>query len=132
MSEGIVVAIESVRGFGLLSAKQLTAYSDRSPEAGPLEARKGLLGNLLRLIACSGHLQARNTAGELVWAVCDGDGECWNLVPSAGSFLIEYSFYTLRRDRLWQRCWFAFPERYLRTASSSDRGDLRPAYHELH
>lgn len=48
---------------------------DRSLDAGPLESRKGLLGDLLRLMACSHHLQARDTAGELLWAICNGDGE---------------------------------------------------------
>lgn len=47
---------------------------DRSPEAGPLESRKGLLGNILRLMTCAGHTQTRNAAGELMWAVCNGDG----------------------------------------------------------
>ncbi|KJE00544.1 hypothetical protein I311_05884 [Cryptococcus gattii NT-10] len=46
---------------------------DRSPEAGPLEWRKGLLGNILRLMTCAGHTQTRNAAGELMWAVCNGD-----------------------------------------------------------
>lgn len=47
---------------------------DRSPEAGPLEDRKGLLGTLLRFMACMNHPQSKSTAGELLWAVCDQDG----------------------------------------------------------
>ncbi|WVQ96285.1 hypothetical protein IAU59_003389 [Kwoniella sp. CBS 9459] len=46
---------------------------DRSPEAGALESRKGTLGDLLRLMGCAGHTQSRNTAGELMWAICKGD-----------------------------------------------------------
>lgn len=37
-------------------------------------SRKGLLGNILRLMTCAGHTQTRNAAGELMWAVCNGDG----------------------------------------------------------
>ncbi|WVF68758.1 hypothetical protein IAT40_003530 [Kwoniella sp. CBS 6097] len=46
---------------------------DRSAEAGALESRKGTLGNILRLMGCAGHTQSRNTAGELMWAICKGD-----------------------------------------------------------
>ncbi|OXM75967.1 hypothetical protein C364_06519 [Cryptococcus neoformans Bt63] len=51
----------------------LPSSLDRSPEAGPLVSRKGLLGNILRLMTCAGHTQTRNAAGELMWAVCNGD-----------------------------------------------------------
>lgn len=49
---------------------------DRSPEAGPLEARPGLLGTLLRLMNTTHSIHSRDTAGEFLWAVCSGDGEC--------------------------------------------------------
>ena len=49
--------------------------SDRSSEAGPLENRKSLLGRLLRFMACHNHPQSKDTAGELLWAVCGRDGE---------------------------------------------------------
>ncbi|WVQ84382.1 hypothetical protein IAT38_006534 [Cryptococcus sp. DSM 104549] len=51
----------------------LPSTLDRSPEAGPLEMRKGVLGNILRLMGCAGHTQTRNAAGEFMWAVCKGD-----------------------------------------------------------
>ncbi|WWC62884.1 uncharacterized protein I303_105482 [Kwoniella dejecticola CBS 10117] len=51
----------------------LPANLDRSPEAGPLEARKGTLGNILRLMGCAGHPQSKTTAGELMWAICKND-----------------------------------------------------------
>ena len=50
--------------------------SDRSPEAGALEKRKGLLGTLLRFMTCTNHPQTRATAGELLWSIHDGDGKC--------------------------------------------------------
>ncbi|WVQ73410.1 hypothetical protein IAR50_002982 [Cryptococcus sp. DSM 104548] len=46
---------------------------DRTPEAGPIEQRKGLLGNILRLMSCGGHTVTRISAGEFMWAVCNGD-----------------------------------------------------------
>ena len=48
---------------------------DRSPQAGPLESRPGLLGTLLRFMNSHVHMHCRDTAGELIWAVCGGDGE---------------------------------------------------------
>ncbi|OCF35034.1 hypothetical protein I316_03074 [Kwoniella heveanensis BCC8398] len=51
----------------------LPSSIDRSPAAGALESRKGTLGNILRLMGCAGHTQSRNTAGELMWAICKGD-----------------------------------------------------------
>ncbi|WWC88355.1 uncharacterized protein L201_003265 [Kwoniella dendrophila CBS 6074] len=51
----------------------LPANLDRSPEAGPLESRKGALGDILRLMGCAGHTQSKNTAGELMWAICNND-----------------------------------------------------------
>ncbi|WWD18750.1 hypothetical protein CI109_103204 [Kwoniella shandongensis] len=51
----------------------LPSTLDRSSGAGPLEARKGTLGNILRLMGCAGHPQTKNTAGELMWAICKGD-----------------------------------------------------------
>jgi hypothetical protein len=49
---------------------------DRSAEAGPLEKRRGLLGQLLRLMQTGRHFASRDSAGELIWAICGGDGEC--------------------------------------------------------
>ncbi|TYJ58337.1 hypothetical protein B9479_000883 [Cryptococcus floricola] len=46
---------------------------DRTPEAGPIEKRKGLLGNILRLMGCGGHTLSKVSAGEFMWAVCNGD-----------------------------------------------------------
>ncbi|KAL1405850.1 hypothetical protein Q8F55_007528 [Vanrija albida] len=46
---------------------------DRSPEAGPLEGRPGLLGTLLRLMNTTHSIHSRDTAGEFLWAVCSGD-----------------------------------------------------------
>ncbi|WWC96479.1 hypothetical protein V866_003347 [Kwoniella sp. B9012] len=57
----------------ILKDTLLPSTLDRSPEAGPLENRKGTLGNLLRLMGCAGHTQCKNTAGELMWAICKGD-----------------------------------------------------------
>ncbi|OCF75348.1 hypothetical protein I204_04203 [Kwoniella mangroviensis CBS 8886] len=51
----------------------LPSTIDRSPEGGPLESRKGTLGNILRLMGCAGHTQCKNTAGEMMWAICKGD-----------------------------------------------------------
>nr|WVH01956.1 guanine nucleotide exchange factor [Naematelia aurantialba] len=44
---------------------------DRTNEAGPLESRRGVLGDLLRLMQCANHPSSRDTAGELLWAICD-------------------------------------------------------------
>jgi hypothetical protein len=52
---------------------------DRSPERGPLETRPGLLGTLLRFMNSHVYTHCRDTAGELIWAVCDGDGK-WDLI----------------------------------------------------
>ncbi|ORX37095.1 guanine nucleotide exchange factor [Kockovaella imperatae] len=46
---------------------------DRSAQAGPLEKRPGLLGAILRCMQSSSHHQTRDTAGELMWAICQGD-----------------------------------------------------------
>ncbi|KAL0240580.1 hypothetical protein I308_106377 [Cryptococcus tetragattii IND107] len=66
-----ILSLESVRLW--IKETLLPVSLDRSPEAGPLESRKGLLGNILRLMTCAGHTQTRNAAGELMWAVCNGD-----------------------------------------------------------
>ncbi|CAK9783974.1 unnamed protein product [Cutaneotrichosporon oleaginosum] len=42
---------------------------DRSPAAGPLESRPGLLGTLLRLLDSTAHVQTRDTAGEFLFAL---------------------------------------------------------------
>nr|XP_019013018.1 uncharacterized protein I206_02515 [Kwoniella pini CBS 10737]OCF51799.1 hypothetical protein I206_02515 [Kwoniella pini CBS 10737] len=62
---------EHIRSY--LKETLIPSTLDRSPEAGPLENRKGTLGNILRLMGCAGHLQSKNTAGELMWAICKGD-----------------------------------------------------------
>ncbi|WVW85027.1 hypothetical protein I302_107063 [Kwoniella bestiolae CBS 10118] len=62
---------EPIRQF--LKETLLPSTLDRSSQAGPLEGRKGTLGDLLRLMGCAGHIQCRNTAGELMWAICKGD-----------------------------------------------------------
>lgn len=46
---------------------------DRSTAAGPLEKRPGLLGTLLRLMQGAAQVQSRDTAGELLWVICDSD-----------------------------------------------------------
>ncbi|KIR58484.1 hypothetical protein I314_05729 [Cryptococcus bacillisporus CA1873] len=66
-----ILGLESVRLW--IKETLLPVSLDRSPEAGPLESREGLLGNILRLMTCAGHTQTRNAAGELMWAVCNGD-----------------------------------------------------------
>ncbi|KIR32221.1 hypothetical protein I352_05454 [Cryptococcus deuterogattii MMRL2647] len=66
-----ILGLESVRLW--IKETLLPVSLDRSPEAGPLESRKGSLGNILRLMTCAGHTQTRNAAGELMWAVCNGD-----------------------------------------------------------
>ncbi|KAL7420474.1 hypothetical protein Q5752_004424 [Cryptotrichosporon argae] len=55
-----------------MKARLLPADLDRSNEAGPLERRRGLLGDLLRLLGSS-HTQCRDTAGEFFWALCGED-----------------------------------------------------------
>ncbi|WVO17231.1 hypothetical protein L204_104923 [Cryptococcus depauperatus] len=62
-------ADEAMRNW--LKETLLPSTLDRSPEAGPLESRKGILGNILQLMTCGGHNQTRNSAGELMWAVCN-------------------------------------------------------------
>jgi hypothetical protein len=47
--------------------------SDRSPEAGPLEKRPTILGTILRLMNGVRHTSSRDTACELIWAVCGSD-----------------------------------------------------------
>ncbi|BEJ16559.1 hypothetical protein CspHIS471_0511640 [Cutaneotrichosporon sp. HIS471] len=42
---------------------------DRSPAAGPLESRPGLLGTLLRLLDSTPHVQSRDTSGEFLFAM---------------------------------------------------------------
>ncbi|ORY31806.1 guanine nucleotide exchange factor synembryn-domain-containing protein [Naematelia encephala] len=51
---------------------------DRSKEAGPLESRRGVLGDLLRLMQCATHPSSRDTAGELLWAICDSNPSTLN------------------------------------------------------
>ncbi|KAK8858858.1 hypothetical protein IAR55_003088 [Kwoniella newhampshirensis] len=57
----------------VLKETLLPSTLDRSAAAGPLESRNGTLGNILRLMGCAGHPQTKNTAGELMWAICKGD-----------------------------------------------------------
>ncbi|RXK35786.1 hypothetical protein M231_06972 [Tremella mesenterica] len=46
---------------------------DRSPEAGPLEKRHSVLGAILRLMQSTLNPQCRDTAGEMMWSICDSD-----------------------------------------------------------
>lgn len=57
----------------VLKDRLLPSNMDRSTQAAPLETRPGVLGDLLRLMQSSIHLKCRDTAGELLWAVCGGD-----------------------------------------------------------
>lgn len=50
-------------------------YRDRSAEAGPLEKRSGILGSLLRLMQGAAQTQSRDTAGQLLWVICDSNGK---------------------------------------------------------
>jgi hypothetical protein len=47
--------------------------SDRSDEAGPLEKRPTILGTLIRLMNGVKHTSSRDTACELIWALCGSD-----------------------------------------------------------
>jgi hypothetical protein len=47
---------------------------DRSIEAGPIERRKNTLGMILTLMGSGEYHQCRDTAGELMWEICGGDG----------------------------------------------------------
>lgn len=58
--------------------------SDRSPEAGSLESRRGTLGNILRVMHSSNHFSSRDSAGEFLWCVCDSDGELFSLLRLEG------------------------------------------------
>ncbi|EIW67595.1 hypothetical protein TREMEDRAFT_33211, partial [Tremella mesenterica DSM 1558] len=46
---------------------------DRSPEAGPLEKRHSVLGAILRLMQSTLNPQCRDTAGEMMWSICDSN-----------------------------------------------------------
>ncbi|KAK4688560.1 hypothetical protein P7C73_g1537, partial [Tremellales sp. Uapishka_1] len=64
---------EDVRDF--LKDRLLPPNLNRSAEAGSLESRRGLLGDLIRLMNASSHSACRDTAGELLWAICSSDCE---------------------------------------------------------
>ena len=49
-----------------------TDFSDRN---SPLEGRADTLGRCIRLMACVSHQRLRETVGELLFVLCDSDGE---------------------------------------------------------
>ena len=42
----------------------------------PLEGRSDFLGRCLRLLACVHHQRLKQAAGEMLYSICDSDGEC--------------------------------------------------------